>query len=130
VVSTIDMAHQRILLIGAFPIPVGHEVEITWYRIETAATSLLGKDKTKVQPLHSPEVRDLTTGIRYAIYAQFSDGGAYKPGSINLQRHETRPGLVADQKVAGKVVSCSIVDLRWSSRSSSQVETELVVDIP
>jgi hypothetical protein len=111
------MAHQRIVLIGAFPIPVGHQVEITWYRVETAATSLLGKDKTKVQPLHSPEVRDLTTGIRYAIYAQFSEGAAYKPGSINLQRHEVRPGLVADQRVAGKVAGATAWVPRRSSRA-------------
>jgi hypothetical protein len=122
--------HKRIVLIGAFPIPVGHVVEITWFRIETAATGLLGKHKTKVESLHSPQVRDLTTGIRYAVHAQFSDGVGFKPGSINLQRHEDRPGLVVDQRAAGSVVSCSIVDLRWDARGSSQIETELVIDVP
>jgi hypothetical protein len=123
------MAKRRIQLIGAHPIAVGNRVEVTWYRVETTSTSLFGAEKKEVEAISAPEVKDLTTGIRYGFYAHFTDRGTYRAGIINLETHEHRPNLHVAEKIAGEVVACSIVDVRFDGRGSDQVETELMIDV-
>ena len=123
------MAKRRIQLIGSFPIPVGHEVEIIWYREERLRVGLLG-EKIVSDDVEAPCIEDRTTGIRWGVFKHYSDGEAIRTGSLNVSSHELRDALKVRERVAGTVRRCSIVDIRFEgARDHIQWETELELDV-
>lgn len=123
------MSTRRVTLIGAIPIPVGHEVEVTWYEAEVLKVALFGSDTRETRSIEAPVVVDQTTGIRYAMLEHFAHAGSYGEGKINLERHDLRTDLEPADRVFGKVVACSIVDVRFEGRGEGQIETELVISL-
>lgn len=123
------MSIRKIYVIGCVPIPVGHEVEVIWYDVEKISTGFLGGEKREVEPIEVPVVRDLQTGVRYGIYAHFSDAGLYRAGQINVERHALRSDLTETRKIRGTVQACSVVSVGFEGRAVEQVETELTIEV-
>jgi len=122
------MAEERLQLIGSIPLPIGHEVELTWFHEEKVSIGLLGGETRKKVDIDTPLVVDRTTGIRYGAFAHYVGTGAYRAGQINVSNHTMRDDLVPRRVLRGKVRACSIVDIRFEGRESGQMETELVID--
>ncbi|MEM9187785.1 MAG: hypothetical protein AAGF12_01315 [Myxococcota bacterium] len=122
------MSQERVQLIGAYPIPMGHRVEVTWYQAEEMATSFLGQDKKKVEKIDAPVLVDVDTGVRYGLLAHFDEGSGYYGGRINIEQHTLRSNLVPIRSLKGTVVSCSIAQIRFEGRGFEQDETELVIE--
>jgi hypothetical protein len=123
------MSTRTIRSIGCIPIPVGHEVEVTWYEVETISTGFLGGEKKEVEPIDVPVIRDVETGIRYGFFAHFVERGSYRAGEINVERHVLRSDLSVRDSVRGTVTACSIVSIGFQGRAVDQVETELTIGV-
>ena len=93
-------------LIGVVPIPVGHEVEIRVFLVDTAVFG------SKLEPqLDSPLVIDIDTGIQYGEQWIFKDSGDSNIGSLranplplgprsDLKEHGRWRGRVTAARVA------------------------------
>ncbi len=123
------MSSRRVTLIGAIPIPVGHEVEVTWYEVEERKVALFGSDTTETKSISAPIVVDQSTGIRYSMYEHFAHAGGYGEGKVNLERHALRTDLTPVERLFGRVIACSIVDVRFEGRGEGQFETELEISV-
>lgn len=123
------MATRTFRVIGSIPIPVGHEVEVRWYDVETISTGLLGGEKREVNPIEIPVIRDVETGIRYGFYAHFVERGSYRGGQINVESHVLRSDLNEREAIRGNVTACSIVSVGFEGRAVDQVETELTIEV-
>jgi hypothetical protein len=123
------MSTRTVRAIGCIPIPVGHEVEVTWYEVETISTGFLGGEKKDVVPIEIPVIRDVETGIRYGFLAHFVERGSYRAGEINVERHVLRGDLNVRDSLRGTVTACSIVSIGFEGRAVDQVETEIVIEV-
>ncbi len=123
------MSTRTIVFIGSLPIPVGHQVEVTWYEVETVSTGFLGGEKKEVDPIAVPLVLHVDAGIRYGFLKHFVDRGSYRAGEINVERHVLRSEMRERDKIRGTVKACSIVSIGFEGRGVDQLETELTIEL-
>ena len=108
---------MKLHFFGFIPIPVGHRVEVIWYRKPNK--SLLGK-MFRDSAFEEHLLIDLDTGIRYGGNWLYSNSSVRHVEVINLKEHVLLPELIQVRKVTGTVISCSIVPF-----SGDHTETEL-----
>jgi hypothetical protein len=100
-------------------IPLGHQVEITWFEKKT--TGIFGDDTRRID---SPHVRDLVTGVEYTQMEHHHDGGStYGLNSIALELCEN---LTVVRRLRG-VVRRAVV-MRLGHMDSLFIQTTLVVE--
>jgi len=121
---------RKIALIGSLPIPVGHDVEVTWYASREESMSFLGREKVSKKDLPTPVVRDLNTGIVYGHLAHYREDGGIYPGRINVDEPTLRFNLQPRERFAGVVRQCQVIVISFDSagRDFQHVETHLVVE--
>ena len=110
---------MKLNIIGICPIPVGHQVEVMWYK--ELKNSLFGSATEEEIPM--PLVVDLNTGIHYADRRLYTDKVSVFPLKINIPEHRLRPGLIQYKKITGAVTYCSIVQI-----DDLHFETELSIE--
>ena len=114
---------MKIHLVGAYPIPVGHRVSITWCKLE-GEKSIRFIGSPTLESLNIPIVIDLDTEIRYTYTKHLATSRfAWTLGKINLDDHQLDPLLRVVKRVEGRVISCSIVQVL-----DEQKETELILE--
>jgi hypothetical protein len=111
------------------PVPVGHQVEIRWYRKQVKG--LLSGTRWEEFP-HTPIVQDLDSGIVYGTFDCFWDTGA--AASLNMERptelsEQVLPQLELQKAVKGRVVACRVAtyDLGIGSSRLFKVQTSLTI---
>jgi hypothetical protein len=119
------MPTQNVIVIYAAPIPVGHRVDIRWYR--RVSSGLLGGTKEERRD-PEPVIVDLDTGIEYAsdFALRSPDGGVkYPDRPIEvLDAPDKDAQLFA--RLLGRVMACRVVHVRGFS--DLDVQTHLVVE--
>lgn len=126
------MAQNRnVAVIGALPIPVGHEVRSTWFEAREESMSFLGREKVSRKPLPTPRIEDLTTGIAYGHMAHYTDSGSIRSGTINVEQARVRSDLQTREVLQGVVKSCDVVVVSFddAGREVHHIETHLVVEV-
>lgn len=114
---------RKVSLIGVAPIPVGHEVEITIYDIESGSR-LFGLKK---HPIKVPRVRDLETDIVYGHVAHHLQG-SIKPNKVNVKSSKLREGLTPRAAFNGIVAACQITAVS-NEEGFVHMETLLVIEV-
>lgn len=99
------------------PIPVGHEVEASWF--ETPSGGFFG-----AKPKRVAHVRDLDTEVSYGEMECFKDIGAIRQEPTPLASRLRADLKVLEQK-RGKVVSCQVATMGFSELF---IQTTLVID--
>ena len=107
-------------VLGLAPIPVGHRVEIRWYR--EIVTTAVGGRQIREEP-QQPWIKDLDTGVIYAAHWLFVAGGVYGD-RVNVGTREIRPTLEPTRALTGRVLSTQVVTVNSSDMT---IETMLVV---
>ena len=113
------------------PVPVGHQVEIRWYKKQVKG--LLSGKRWEDFP-HTPIIQDLDSGIVYGTFDFFWDHGAAvaldmdSPTKLNEQ---VLPQLELQKTVRGKVVACRVAtyDLGIGSSRLFKVQTSLAIAV-
>jgi len=67
---------EQIAVIYAAPIPVGHHVEVRWYK--KTRKSLLGGEKTEIRE-YQPVIRDMDTCVEYCSDFGFGASNMLSP---------------------------------------------------
>ena len=115
------MAQRSFELTILAPIPLGHRVRLTWYRMTN--TGLFGGTSTEEHP-HEPEVEDLDTGVIYCSQQHFEHSAALHRGRP-LEIAPTVRGEVAET-LEGVVRGCRVFTIRgWGE---VEIQTRLVVE--
>jgi hypothetical protein len=108
------------------PIPVGHRVELRWYR--KLVTGLLSGQRYESMPAQ-PVVRDLDTGIVYGDFDVFWRHGPVMQIPYNAPtalEWEVLPEHQLEYQVVGRVAGCRIATHRLSP--DFHFQTTLVVE--
>ena len=110
------------------PVPVGHQVEIRWYKKQIKG--LLSGTRWQEFP-HSP-VKDLDSGIVYGTFDCFWDSGVaatLKMDSPTELGEQVLPQLELKKTVTGKVAACRVAtyDLGVGSSRLFKVQTSLTI---
>jgi hypothetical protein len=115
------MALHRIVVVYAAPVPVGHRVEVRWFR--TTTRGLFGESREE-RPAE-PVILDLDTGIEWASDHAYRSQDHAKYPDQPLQLSDTATGDVK-QLLRGVVRSCRVLQIRRFAQLD--VQTELSVD--
>jgi hypothetical protein len=114
---------ERLVLVYAAPVPIGHHVEIQWYGVPKAG--LFGGGRRDERPAE-PVVTDLDTGVRYMTDFAVRTGGIKRPN----EPLELDPERLLGEPVRtlrGVVRSCRVVTVR--SFSEVDLQTHLSVEL-
>ena len=111
------------------PVPVGHQVEIRWYKKQIKG--LLSGKRWKEFP-HSPIIKDLDSGVVYGTFDCFWDHGAavaLDMDSPTKLSEEVLPQLELQKAVKGKVVACRVAthDMGVGHSRLFKVQTSLTI---
>ena len=111
------------------PVPVGHQVEIRWYKKQIKG--LLSGTRWQEFP-HSPVIKDLDSGIVYGTFDCFWDSGVaatLKMDSPTELGEQVLPQLELKKTVTGKVAACRVAtyDLGVGSSRLFKVQTSLTI---
>ena len=112
------------------PVPVGHTVELNWYRKQV--TGILTGKKWEEFP-HTPIIKDLDSGVVYGTFDFFWDHGAAaaidmeKPTALSVQ---VLPQLERQYAVKGKVTACRVAtyDMGIGRSRLFKVQTSLIIE--
>jgi hypothetical protein len=112
------------------PVPVGHQVEINWYKKEV--TGILTGKSWKQFP-HTPIIKDLDSGIVYGTFDFFWEHGAAaaidmdKPTKLSVQ---VLPQLKLQWAIKGKVTACRVAtyDMGIGRSRLFKVQTTLTIE--
>ncbi len=115
------MPLRTLPLLLCAPIPVGHRVEVRFYK--GSKRGHLGTVEPDVRPLE-PLVLDLDSGIRYGGHWLFSSAGV-DHHVVNVNSDGIRADLEVVEIVTGRVRGCQVVTVNSTGLS---VETLLVVE--
>jgi len=113
---------QRIDFVYSAPIPVGHRVQVTWFRV--SKSGLLGK-RSDDRPFE-PAIKDLETGIEYVSDFTLPHSGAKLPDVPLDVRNEPPEGAEVETVLEGRVAFCRVVTIRGFA--DYDVQTTLVID--
>jgi hypothetical protein len=117
---------KRVFLVDCVaPIPIGHAVEVRVMK-EPKKGFLSRRVDAKYQP-KQPWVKDLDTGVEYAVLWQYSDAAVVHmaPGTEYPER--LRGDLEEVERVTGEVVSCRVLTLPGGENWKVQTRLELEV---
>jgi len=112
---------EKVQLIGAVPIPVGHAVVIRWYEVESDGLFGTNKEERPYEPL----VEDLDTGIVYGTEWLFHHAGMKPPREPVTVLDQPRAGARLTRELTGRVRRCRVLTVYWSDYD---VQTELVIE--
>jgi hypothetical protein len=118
------MQTYEMLLVA--PVPVGHRVELRWYR--KLVTGLLSGQRYESTPNH-PFVRDLDTGVVYGDHDLFLRHGAVVQVSVDKPtplEWDPLPEHQLEYQVVGRVVGCRVSTFRIGQ--TFHVQSTLVVE--
>ena len=112
------------------PVPVGHQVEINWYRKQVTGI-LTGKNWEEFP--HTPIIKDLNSGVVYGTFDFFWDHGAAaaidmdKPTTLSVQ---VLPQLELQYAIKGRVAACRVVtyDMGIGRSRLFKVQTSLTIE--
>ena len=112
------------------PVPVGHQVEIRWYKKQIKG--LLSGKRWQGFP-HSPIIQDLDSGIVYGTFDCFWDHGVAATLSMDSPTElseQVLPQFELQKVVKGKVVACRLAtyDMGVGSSRLFKVQTSLTID--
>lgn len=107
-------------VLGLAPVPIGHRVEIRWYR-EMVATPLGGR-QVREEP-QQPWIKDLDDGVIYAAHWLFHQGGVFSD-RVNVGSRDVRSSLELTHSLVGRVLSTQVVTVNTSDQT---IETMLVI---
>ena len=106
------------------PVPVGHRVEITWFK--RAKPALFGSGE-QVLDEDEPYIRDLDSGIVYTVPWHHTG----KPYTLQSDRYgddAIAPTNEATARVVGRLVACRVVTVTpETSSASTHFQTYLTV---
>lgn len=109
------------------PIPVGHRVEMVWYR--TCRQGLLSGTKWESHQFE-PVIRDVDTGIVHgpadAFWAAGTNPTVLNPESPLALQLDVHQNTQIEYSLSGTVIACRIAT--YGSRSDAVVQTTLVVE--
>jgi hypothetical protein len=111
------------------PIPVGHQVELRWYKKQVRG--LLSGTKWQEFP-YTPIITDLDSGIVYGTFDFFWDRGAAAAISMDSPTQlsqQALPQLELQGAAKGKVVACRVAtyDMGTGSSRLFKVQTSLTI---
>ena len=111
------------------PVPVGHQVEIRWYKKQIKG--LLSGKRWQEFP-HSPIIQDLDSGIVYGTFDCFWDPGVAATLSMDSPTElseQVLPQLELQKAVKGEVVACRVAtfDMGVGSSRLFKVQTSLTI---
>lgn len=107
-------------ILGLAPVPVGHRVEIRWYREQVI--SRLGGMQVVDAP-QRPWLKDLDTGIVWAAHWIFHQGGVFND-RVNVGTMEARREIELTRTLTGRVLATQVVTVNTSDMT---IETMLVI---
>lgn len=114
------------------PVPVGHQVEINWYKKQV--TGILTGKSWKEFP-HSPIIKDLDSGVVYGTFDFFWDTGAGATAVIDMDkptelRGQVLPQLEPQWAIKGKVTACRVAtyDMGIGRSRLFKVQTTLTIE--
>jgi len=124
------MKEKTYELLVLAPVPVGHQVEINWYKKQV--TGILTGKNWKEFP-HTPIIKDLDSGVVYGTFDFFWDHAAAaaidmeKPTALSLQ---VLPQLKPQYAVRGKVTACRVAtyDMGIGRSRLFKVQTSLTIE--
>ncbi|MFC2092654.1 hypothetical protein ACFLSV_02025 [Bacteroidota bacterium] len=124
------MKEKTYELLVLAPVPVGHQVEINWYKKQV--TGILTGKKWEEFP-HTPIIKDLDSGVVYGTFDFFWDHGAAaaidmeKPTALSVQ---VLPQLERQYAVKGKVTACRVAtyDMGIGRSRLFKVQTSLTIE--
>jgi hypothetical protein len=104
------------------PIPVGHRVRLSFYRLHSRG--LFGGSSEVLE--HEPVIEDLDTGIVYCTERPFDHDGVKRPRVPLGVRDQQLLGDL-DHVVEGRVQGCRVLTVRGFSEAD--VSTQLAIEI-
>jgi hypothetical protein len=119
---------ERIELLYPAPIPLGHRVEVTWYRRPELDFWGTESPSSGRKVPGEPALRDLDTGVLYGpdwIFAErIAPPSSIAPRPMAL---EAREGLVVAEQVTGRVRYCRVAYQHgeWPLQTTLLVEPEI-----
>ena len=124
------MKEKTYELLVLAPVPVGHQVEINWYKKQV--TGILTGKKWEEFP-HTPIIKDLDSGVVYGTFDFFWDHGAaaavdmQKPTALSVQ---VLPQLEPQWAVKGRVAACRVAtyDMGIGRSRLFKVQTSLTIE--
>lgn len=124
------MKEKTYELLVLAPVPVGHQVELNWYKKQV--TGILTGKKWEEFP-HTPIIKDLDSGVVYGTFDFFWDHGAAavidmdKPTALSVQ---VLPQLELQYAVKGKVTACRVAtyDMGIGRSRLFKVQTSLTIE--
>lgn len=126
------MAKRHVVMIGLFPIPVGHRVRVEYFHSCKETRGLFGRGapEVKIREIDSPRVTDLTTGIIYGHLIHYDDGGSLRGSKINAGDQLLRSDLEVRQTIEGEVTACRIAMIGFEGSSAPTCEQhETVLEV-
>lgn len=124
------MQQKTYELLVLAPVPIGHQVELRWYRKQVKGV-LSGK-KWKEFP-YSPIIKDLDSGVVYGTFDFFLDKSTAV--AIDMDRptilsEEVLPQLELKKSIKGKVTACRVAtyDMGIGRSRLFKVQTSLTIE--
>jgi hypothetical protein len=124
------MKEKTYELLVLAPVPVGHQVEINWYKKQV--TRILSGTRWEEFP-HSPIIKDLDSGIVYGTFDFFWEHGA--AAAIDMDKPTALSKQVLSQPelqyaIKGKVVACRVAtyDMGIGRSRLFKVQTSLTIE--
>ena len=110
---------ESVRMLGLAPIPVGHRVEVRWFRKKRSL--FLGAAEYVEKPFQ-PLIMDVETQITYGTEWHYVDG-ALRHLDVNVQVPDVRSPLEMQRLLRGTVLACTVVNVVHVP----QIETHLIV---
>lgn len=117
---------RTILVDCAAPIPLGHRVQVRVLKEPDAGW--LNRRAGSGHQTDQPWVKDLDTGVEYALYWQYSNTGALQ-GEPGQDFGDTlRADLETQQSLTGTVTACRVLTLGGGDSWRLQTRLDITVD--
>ena len=116
------MRTQRIVVVYAAPIPVGHAVEVRWYARSTAG--IFGT--STVERAAEPVIVDRVTGIEWVSDHAHAQADGIRVPDQPIALADAPSGEVI-RSIRGVVRACRVVHVR--RYSTPDVQTELCIEL-
>jgi hypothetical protein len=106
-VVTQDLSLRTVQVLYSAPIPVGHRVEVQFFR-ESEEGAGAGEQQLL---LETPIITDLDTGVVYASIAHYDRGGRLRQWLQTPfpERLEPYPHVFFGERLIGLVVACRVI---------------------